>query len=37
MSRPTATLEVWGGYGHWLHLVDPDRFAARVREFVAAV
>lgn len=33
---PTATVEVWDGHGHWLHLVDPDRFVARVRDFVAA-
>ena len=33
---PTATVEVWEGQGHWLHLVDPDRFVARVREFLAA-
>ncbi len=33
---PTATVEVWDGHGHWLHLVDPDRFVARVRDFVNA-
>ena len=33
---PSATVEVWGGHGHWLHLVDPDRFVGRVRDFVAA-
>jgi pimeloyl-ACP methyl ester carboxylesterase len=33
---PTATVEVCDGYGHWLHLVDPDRFVARVRDFLAA-
>ena len=32
---PSASVEVWEGDGHWLHLVDPDRFAARVRKFVA--
>jgi pimeloyl-ACP methyl ester carboxylesterase len=32
---PTAAVEVWDGDGHWLHLVEPDRFAARVREFAA--
>ena len=26
-----ARVEVWPGTGHMLHLVDPDRFAARVR------
>lgn len=34
---PTATVEVWDGDGHWLHLVEPDRFAARVRSFVAEI
>jgi pimeloyl-ACP methyl ester carboxylesterase len=34
---PTASVEVWDGDGHWLHLVEPDRFAARIREFVAAI
>ncbi len=34
---PTATVEVWDGDGHWLHLVEPDRFAARVRDFVAKI
>ena len=28
---PTAQLEVWDGMGHLLHLVDPPRFAARLR------
>jgi len=32
---PDATLEGWTGLGHFLHLVAPDRFVARVREFVA--
>lgn len=32
---PTAAVEVWDGTGHLLHLVDPDRFAARVRAFLA--
>jgi pimeloyl-ACP methyl ester carboxylesterase len=32
---PTATVEVWDGAGHWLHLVDPDRFVSRVSSFVA--
>ena len=31
---PTAQVEVWDGTGHILHLVDPDRFAARVRAFL---
>jgi pimeloyl-ACP methyl ester carboxylesterase len=28
---PTAEVEVWDGMGHLLHLVDPPRFAKRVR------
>jgi len=28
---PGASLEVWNGSGHMLHLVDPERFAMRVR------
>ena len=31
---PTAEVEVWDGMGHFLHLVDPHRFAARLREFL---
>lgn len=34
---PTAEVEVWDGLGHWLHRVEPERFAARVREFLGAV
>lgn len=30
---PTASLEVWDGLGHLLHLVAPARFAARLRAF----
>lgn len=30
---PTATVEVWADHGHYPHLVDPDRFVARVAEF----
>ncbi len=30
---PTAQLEVWDEHGHYPHLVDPDRFVARVRRF----
>jgi pimeloyl-ACP methyl ester carboxylesterase len=29
-----STVEVWDGHGHWLHLVDPDRVAARIDAFV---
>ena len=32
----TAHFEAWEGLGHWLHLVEPVRFADRVRAFVAA-
>jgi pimeloyl-ACP methyl ester carboxylesterase len=32
---PHAEVEVWEGMGHFLHLVDPARFARRVRDFVA--
>ncbi len=28
---PGAMVEVWAGYGHYPHLVDPDRFTARLR------
>jgi pimeloyl-ACP methyl ester carboxylesterase len=31
----TAQFEAWDGLGHWLHLVEPVRFANRVRAFVA--
>jgi pimeloyl-ACP methyl ester carboxylesterase len=30
---PTASVEVWADHGHYPHLVDPDRFLARVRAF----
>ena len=30
---PGAQTEVWPGLGHWLHRVDPARFAARLRTF----
>ncbi len=30
-----AQIEVWEGSGHMLHLVDPERFAARVRSLLA--
>jgi len=32
---PQAQVEVWNGSGHMLHLVDPARFAERIRGFVA--
>ena len=31
---PTATVEVWDGGTHWLHLKDTPRFLARIREFL---
>jgi pimeloyl-ACP methyl ester carboxylesterase len=30
-----ARVEVWDGTGHMLHLVDPQRFAARIRTLLA--
>ncbi len=30
---PQAEVEYWPGTGHWLHLVDPDRFCGRVLAF----
>lgn len=30
-----AVTEVWDGQGHYPHLVDPDRFVARLRDFWA--
>ncbi len=30
---PTATVELWPDLGHYPHLVEPDRFVARVHEF----
>ena len=31
---PTVAVEEWDGDGHCLHLVEPDRFATRLRRFV---
>ena len=31
---PDVQLEEWVGDGHFVHLVDPDRFATRLRQFV---
>jgi pimeloyl-ACP methyl ester carboxylesterase len=31
---PDAQLEQWTGDGHFVHLVDPDRFATRLQQFV---
>jgi pimeloyl-ACP methyl ester carboxylesterase len=33
---PDAELEEWVGEGHFVHLVDPDRFASRLRRFIDA-
>ena len=30
-----ARVEIWDGMGHMLHLVDPERFAARMRPLLA--
>lgn len=30
-----ATVEVWAGTGHWLHLDDPERFAHRLTAWLA--
>jgi pimeloyl-ACP methyl ester carboxylesterase len=30
-----ATFELWPGLGHYPHLIEPERFVARVREFEA--
>lgn len=32
---PTAHVEVWEGTGHMLHLVEPERFASRIRALLA--
>ena len=31
---PDVQLEEWVGDGHFVHLVDPARFATRLRQFV---
>lgn len=31
---PDAQIEEWTGDGHFVHLVDPERFATRLRTFV---
>jgi pimeloyl-ACP methyl ester carboxylesterase len=30
---PTGRVEVWADYGHYPHLVDPERFVTRLKEF----
>ena len=34
---PDVQIDEWVDAGHFVHLVDPDRFATRLREFVRAV
>lgn len=36
-DMPTATVEVHEGRGHFLHLADPDWFAARLRSWIATL
>jgi pimeloyl-ACP methyl ester carboxylesterase len=33
-SMPSAQVEVWPDHGHFVHLVDPDRFTTRLRTFI---
>lgn len=33
-TNPAAKFEYWPGLGHWLHLVNPCRFAGRVTQFI---
>jgi pimeloyl-ACP methyl ester carboxylesterase len=33
---PGSTVEYWADHGHYPHLVDPDRFVARLAEFWSA-
>jgi len=35
-STPSAQVEVWPERGHFVHLAEPDRFAARLRTFIEA-
>ena len=30
---PQAEVELWGDLGHWIHLVETDRFCRRIRDF----
>ena len=34
---PNTTCEVWPDHGHYPHLVDPDRFVARIESFDATL
>ncbi|MDB4977559.1 MAG: alpha/beta hydrolase fold [Myxococcaceae bacterium] len=31
---PVAEVESWSGLGHFMHLIEPERFCERVRQFV---
>ena len=33
---PTTTFEIWEGVGHFTQLVEPERLATRIKEFVSA-
>ncbi|WP_159047852.1 hypothetical protein [Streptomyces sp. WM6378] len=33
-DMPDVEIEEWVGDGHFVHLVDPRRFATRIRTFV---
>jgi pimeloyl-ACP methyl ester carboxylesterase len=33
---PNGQVEVWDGHGHFPHLVDPERVARRIADFVEA-
>ena len=33
---PDVEIEVWAGFGHYPHLVEPDRFVARIERFWGA-
>ena len=34
---PRSTVEVWHGFGHFLHQEDPERFATRVTEWLGTL
>ena len=34
---PGAQVELWEGHGHYPHLVDPDRFVARLHQFWSSI
>jgi pimeloyl-ACP methyl ester carboxylesterase len=35
-TNPAATFEYWPQLGHWIYLVEPDRFVERIQRFMAA-